>query len=128
MRGLNHQGAWYYRRLVWTDICNEILPLSEPKANEQALARKGKKDSLYYSLYDSLYLYLYYSLDYSLYYSLYLYLCIIAYIMAYVYIYIIAYVTYMCPGPAAVRLSVCGPCLEALSLSPGVHGAHTPCV
>ena len=59
MRGLNHQGAWYYRRLVWTDICNKILPLSEPKANEQALARKGKKDSLYYSLYDSLYLYLY---------------------------------------------------------------------
>ena len=37
--------------------------------------------------------------------------------MAYVYIYIIAYITYMCPGPAAVRLSVCGPCLEALSLS-----------
>ena len=36
--------------------------------------------------------------------------------MAYVYIYIIAYITYMCPGPAAVRLSVCGPCLEALSL------------
>ena len=37
--------------------------------------------------------------------------------MAYVYIYIIAYITYMCPGPAAVRLSACGPCLEALSLS-----------
>ena len=28
---------------MWTDICNKILPLSEKKATEQALARKGKR-------------------------------------------------------------------------------------
>ena len=43
MVGLNHQCDWYFRRVVWTDICNKILPLSQKKASEQALARKGKK-------------------------------------------------------------------------------------
>ena len=43
MLELNHQGAWLFRKLVWTDICNKIKPLSERKANEQALARKAKK-------------------------------------------------------------------------------------
>jgi hypothetical protein len=35
--------AWYYRHVVWTDFCNSILPLTQKKATEQALARKGKK-------------------------------------------------------------------------------------
>ena len=38
-----HTEQFYYDRLVWTDLCNSILPRSEKKASEQALARKGKK-------------------------------------------------------------------------------------
>jgi hypothetical protein len=38
-----HTEQFYYDRLVWTDLCNSILPRSEKKATEQALARKGKK-------------------------------------------------------------------------------------
>ena len=34
---------WYYNNLIWTDICNSILPRSELKSQQQALARKGKK-------------------------------------------------------------------------------------
>ena len=29
--------------MIWTDICNSILPLTEKKATDQALARKGRK-------------------------------------------------------------------------------------
>ena len=43
MVGLNHSGEWYYKNLVWFDLCNDIIPTSEQKANEQALARKGGK-------------------------------------------------------------------------------------
>ena len=45
----NHVQSWgrtptyFYNHVVWTDICNSILPRSEQKASEQALARKGKK-------------------------------------------------------------------------------------
>ena len=35
--------VYYYNHIVWTDICNSVLPRSEQKASEQALARKGKK-------------------------------------------------------------------------------------
>ena len=38
-----HTAAWFYTNVVWTDICNSILPRSEKKASEQALARKGKR-------------------------------------------------------------------------------------
>ena len=38
-----HTEQFYFDRLVWTDLCNSILPRSEKKASEQALARKGKK-------------------------------------------------------------------------------------
>jgi len=38
-----HTEQFYFDRLVWTDLCNSILPRSEKKATEQALARKGKK-------------------------------------------------------------------------------------
>ena len=43
MRGLRRTSAWYYANVVWTDICNSVLPRTEKKATEQALARKGGK-------------------------------------------------------------------------------------
>jgi hypothetical protein len=41
--GLKHSGQWYYTNVLWTDLCNSILPRTEVKAKEQALARKGGK-------------------------------------------------------------------------------------
>ena len=41
--GLRHRANWYYDKLVWTDICNHVLPRSEHMAALQSLARKGKK-------------------------------------------------------------------------------------
>ena len=41
--GLGRTDNWYYKWVVWCDICNSILPRTEKKANEQALARKGSK-------------------------------------------------------------------------------------
>ena len=41
--GLGHSATWYYKWVVWCDICNSILPRTENKANEQALARKRSK-------------------------------------------------------------------------------------
>ena len=43
MLGLRHRSQWYYENLVWADICNSVLPRSEKKAAEQALARKNGK-------------------------------------------------------------------------------------
>ena len=40
---LRHTSAWFFNNLVWTDLCNSIIPLSEKKANEMALARKANK-------------------------------------------------------------------------------------
>ena len=40
---LPHNSVWFFNNLVWTDLCNSIIPLSEKKANEMALARKAKK-------------------------------------------------------------------------------------
>ena len=40
---LGHTDDWFYTWVVWCDICNSVLPRSEKKANEQALARKGRK-------------------------------------------------------------------------------------
>ena len=34
---------WLYHNVIWVDMCNSIIPLSESKASDQALARKGKK-------------------------------------------------------------------------------------
>ena len=34
---------WFRNNVVWTDICNSILPRTEAKASAQALARKGKR-------------------------------------------------------------------------------------
>ena len=41
--GLHHNNACFFNKLVWTDLCNSIIPLSEKKANEMALARKAKR-------------------------------------------------------------------------------------
>lgn len=35
--------GWCCRHIVWTDLCNSILPRTEAKAKEQALARKGRR-------------------------------------------------------------------------------------
>ena len=42
---LRRNNAWFFNNLVWTDLCNSIIPLSEKKANEMALARKANKGS-----------------------------------------------------------------------------------
>ena len=41
--GLHHKNFCFFDKLVWTDLCNSIIPLSEKKANEMALARKAKR-------------------------------------------------------------------------------------
>ena len=41
MQGLNHRAEWYAQHVVWTDICNDVLPKTQRRANLQALARKG---------------------------------------------------------------------------------------
>jgi hypothetical protein len=38
-----HTALWYHNHVVWTDICNSILPRTEAKASAQALARKGAR-------------------------------------------------------------------------------------
>lgn len=43
MQGDGRTPAWYYKNLVWTDICNTILPRTEKRQQEMTLARKGKK-------------------------------------------------------------------------------------
>ena len=43
MVGLGHSAAWFYKNMVWFDLCNSIIPTSEKKASEQALARKSGK-------------------------------------------------------------------------------------
>ena len=41
---LRHNNLWFYNNLVWTDLCNSIIPLTKKKANEMALARKANRD------------------------------------------------------------------------------------
>ena len=36
-------GGWYFKNLVWTDICNSILPRTEKRHLELTLARKGSR-------------------------------------------------------------------------------------
>jgi hypothetical protein len=36
-------GCWYFNNLVWTDICNSILPRTEKRHLEMTLARKGSR-------------------------------------------------------------------------------------
>ena len=37
-----HAQVYYYNKIIWADTCNSMLPRTEGKASEQALARKGK--------------------------------------------------------------------------------------
>ena len=46
VEGLHHSKNWFFNKLVWTDLCNSIIPLSEKKANEMALARKAKRGGM----------------------------------------------------------------------------------
>ena len=41
MLSLKHTPYWYWRHVVWTDVCNSVLPATLRKANAQALAQKG---------------------------------------------------------------------------------------
>ena len=43
MQTLRHSAHWYYWRVVWADVCNNILPRSFKKAQLQAQARKRGK-------------------------------------------------------------------------------------
>jgi len=43
MKTLGKTPQWYYKRLVWCDICNSLLPTTHRKARDMALARKGNK-------------------------------------------------------------------------------------
>ena len=43
IQGRGDEPHWFFRHVVWTDICNSILPRTQKKAKEQTLARKGKK-------------------------------------------------------------------------------------
>ena len=43
MQTLRHTADWDYRKLAWCDLCNSILPRTQQKAQELALARKGGK-------------------------------------------------------------------------------------
>ena len=36
-----HTPAWYFKHVIWTDICCDLQPLSQKKARLQAMARKG---------------------------------------------------------------------------------------
>lgn len=37
----NHTPEWYFKHMVWTDICCDLQPLSRKKAQLQNMARKG---------------------------------------------------------------------------------------
>ena len=41
MLSLRHKGQWYFQHVIWSDICNSVLPATMKKANEQAMAQKG---------------------------------------------------------------------------------------
>ena len=41
MQGLGHTAEWYYKNVIWFDLCNSIIPTSEKKADQMALARKS---------------------------------------------------------------------------------------
>ena len=38
-----HREEWYFKNLVWTDICNSILARAEQRQQMMTLARKGTK-------------------------------------------------------------------------------------
>ena len=36
-----HTPEWFFKNVIWTDVCCEMKPLSQKKAQQQSLARKG---------------------------------------------------------------------------------------
>ena len=36
-----HTAAWYFKHVVWTDVCCDLQPLSQKKAQLQIMARKA---------------------------------------------------------------------------------------
>ena len=38
-----HTAEWYFKHVIWTDICCDLQPLSKKKAQLQTMARKGGK-------------------------------------------------------------------------------------
>ena len=43
MLSLRHTPDWYWRRVIWTDICNTILPRTERRSEEMTMSRKSKR-------------------------------------------------------------------------------------
>ena len=43
MKRAGRRPNWYYQKLIWTDLCNSILPRTRKRHQEMTLARKGKK-------------------------------------------------------------------------------------
>ena len=41
MLSLRLTPSWYFKHVLWTDICNSVMPTTLRKANMQALAQKG---------------------------------------------------------------------------------------
>ena len=41
MLSLRHTPLWYWKHVVWTDVCNSVLPTTLRKAHAQALAQRG---------------------------------------------------------------------------------------
>ena len=42
MFGLGHAAKWYYKNVIWLDLCNSIIPKTKEKATDMALAHKPK--------------------------------------------------------------------------------------
>ena len=43
LQSRNHRPSYFFKKLVWTDICNTILPRTEKRHKDMVLARKAKK-------------------------------------------------------------------------------------
>ena len=43
MQGLNWAPGWIFKNIVWTDICNTLLPRSEKRHQQMVLSRKAGK-------------------------------------------------------------------------------------
>ena len=42
MVGLGHAAKWYYKNVIWLDLCNSIIPKTKKKATDMASAHKLK--------------------------------------------------------------------------------------
>ena len=46
LRDEGHDGQWFYRNVIWIDICSKVIPGNPKKAYEQMLAGKNKRKRL----------------------------------------------------------------------------------